>query len=81
MAKTTFIKFMGSSHLNYLNIEAREHFDGSVDLWPVHVARRSKLNPPKRFPSMEAAQDWYDGLPGNALGRLDNALDVLLGRD
>lgn len=81
MAKSKFIKYMGSAHINYLNVEARQYPDLRVDLVPVHVVRSSRLAKARTFASMEAAQEWYDALPGNALGRLDNALDVLLGRD
>lgn len=72
------VKYMGTAHLNGLNIAI--YSDGPrVELRSQTVDRQTvRVDGTKKFESPEEAQAWFDGMPGsNNISRLASALDML----
>lgn len=71
-AKSTFVKFLGSAHLNYTNIAL--YSSGSVR---VENVVNGKCLAVKRFPSVESAEEWFDSFDGKNMDRLNAAMQSM----
>lgn len=71
-AKSTFVKFLGSAHLNFTNIAL--YSSGSVR---VENVVNGKSLAAKQFASVEAAEEWFDSFDGNNTTRLHAAMQSM----
>lgn len=71
-AKSTFVKFLGSAHLNYTNIAL--YSSGSVRVENVVNGNCLAV---KQFPSVESAEEWFDSFDGKNTDRLNAAMQSM----
>ena len=71
-AKSTFVKFLGSAHLNYTNISL--YSSGSVR---VENVVNGKCLAVKQFPSVESAEEWFDSFDGKNIDRHNAAMQSM----
>lgn len=67
-----FVKYLCKSHINFANIAL--HDTGTVMAENVVNGKSFGF---RVFANMEAAQDWYDSLPGSGVGKLLTAIDTI----
>ena len=74
-SKTQFIKFMGGSHFNNMNVSLYLNTGGAA-LRAENIINNKSVGA-KQFGSAVDAVGWYESLPGSGAGRLTNAIDEL----
>jgi hypothetical protein len=75
----SFVRFMSRSHYNSINVELREGADGAATLRAVNVVNCHSIGG-LAFPSVAAAEEWYEQIPGTGAGKMLNAVDRMTGR-
>jgi len=68
-AKSTFVKFLGSSHIKFTNIAL--YSSGAVR---VENVVNGKCLAAKQFESTDAAEEWFDSFYGNNTQRMLTAM-------
>jgi len=71
-----FMKYLGVSHYNNMNIAVYSTETKAVYAELEHLITDEVLGR-KKFDSLEACEDWFSDLPGNILGRLVNAMEEI----
>lgn len=71
-----FVKYLGKAHVNFLNLAL--YSSGAVRL--EHVTN-GKCLAARQFVDPDAAEAWFDSLPGNNLARTQSAISALKARE
>lgn len=71
-----FIEYMSAAHYNNKNIALYENENGA-SLKAEQVINDECLGV-MQLDSVEEAKDWYENIEGSQIGKLDNALDLLM---
>lgn len=68
-----FVKYMSATHLNFLNIALK-----SCGTVTVENVTTDKVLASHKFENVKAAESWYQNMKGTQLGKLENAIDLLV---
>ena len=68
-----FVKYLGKAHLNGFNVAIYQN--GNQIKASAESARGGRSLGMRNFESMEALEDWFEGIRGSELGQLAQALE------